>query len=228
MIHSKKYYQIQDKSKKYLMDKALLEADSTAEFSVDSLRKTEKFLCAEFGFEPSKISKLKKGQETKLVRTKITKAKSDIVKKITESLDTANIMLENYQKFLQAGSYHDFMFPRYNKHELKEEKKTPSWTDQTKKQFIEKIENDRELFLRNVFPPEKILQLIENILTLNSESDINDKIYRFTIINGLLQKCLVDLYDNADINYKRFVEKDIDRIKMLSWTVLSTIESGKK
>jgi len=137
------------------------------------------------------------------------------------------MMLENYQKFLHAGSFHDYMFPKYNKHELKKEKKTPPWTDQTKKQFIEKIENDRELFLRNVFPPEKITQLIENILTLNSESDINDKIYRFKIINSLLQKCLDDLYDNANINYKRFVEKDIERIKMLSWTVLSEIESGK-
>jgi len=227
MTQSEKYYQIMDKSKKYLKDKVMLEAKISAEFSEYSLDRTEAWLCKDFDFGLSEISKLDTKKEIKRVRGKLVKAKSDIGKKITESLDTANLMLENYQKILEKGLFQDKIFPRYNKRDLKSGE-TPPWTYQTQKQFSEKIENDRELFLRNIFPPEKIYQLIENILTSKSESDINDKIYRFKIVNSLLQKCLGDLSDNLDITYKDFVKKDIDQIKALSSSMLWKIESGKK
>lgn len=226
MTRSKKYYQLMEKSDKYLMEKLALEAEISFKLMDDSARHYMECLFKEAGSEPTKIPKLKNEQEIKRVRNKLGKAKSDIGKKITESLDAANQMLENYQKFLSAESFDDGVSSKNKKLKLKSNK-ILTGTDQKGKLFKEKIENDRELFLRNVFPAEKISQLIENILTSKNNSDINDKIYRFTIINSLLQICLKKLFNNVDENYKDFVKKDIVQIKNLSASILAKIESGK-
>jgi len=212
-----KYYQIMDKSKKYIKDKVMLEAELSAEFQLARLSKIEKLLCEEFGFEPSKISQLKKWQE-KRVRGKLVKAKHDISKKIIESLDTANLMFENYKKFLPLGKLESKLFPNFNPEDFKN--KSEPWTHQTREQFKEQIENDRELFLRNVFPPEKISQLINNILASKWDSDINDEVYRLKIMNSLLKTGLDILYDNVDETYKEFVKGQIDQIKKLSSDIL--------
>jgi len=217
MSQSEKYYQIMDKSKKYIKDKVMLEAELSAEFQLARLSNIEKLLCEEFGFEPLKISQLKKGQE-KRVRGRLVKAKHDISKKITESLDTANLMFENYKKFSPLGKLDSELFPNFNPDDFKN--KTPPWTDQTKEQFREQIENDRELFLRNVFPPEKISQLINNVLASKWDSDINDEVYRLKIMNSLLDTCLETLYASVDDTYKDFVREKIVQIKKLSSDIL--------
>jgi len=220
-----KYYQIMDKSKKYIKDKVMLEAELSAEFQLAHLSSIENLICEEFGFKPSKISQLKKGQE-KRVRGRLVKAKHDISKKITESLDTANLMFENYKKFLPLGKLESELFPNFNPDDF--ENKTPPWTDQTKEQFREQIENDRELFLRNVFPPEKISELISNILTPKLDPDNNDQIYQLIIMNSLLDICLETLYANVDETYKNFVRENIVKIKKLSSDILMKKQVNKK